>query len=434
MLSALLLAGLTLQSIDLGAEVHQVRVVDLDNDGFEDVVAVTAKELFIFRGTKHGLRKQPVTRILAPAVTVVGKGLCGFVINGYYHAVPDPMGDASKHGPAGARCLLGALGAGLPALLDSPGDVDGDGIDDAVLPDLDGFHVNGKLVPLPARSSIEILRNETFAIKYEIAVPVAGNWSGAGGELVFFEDKQILVYKGPKLVERIALHDEEAGAKATALRRTQILMADVDGDGRLDLLITPSWGKAGIFASFDTHAWLWLKGHVWNKEKNGLYPPASAIKVAGALIRPDLLDVDSDGDLDLVLCTIDMGVVGLATGSAPGLYQVYLFDGKRFKAPAAWTYKGKIGSDALMNLDPQPPVTFLPDLDGDGRPEAVERGNGVRLLIGDGEGKLVQAARLDVQLNTGSKPDGTSLGRVRSGKQRAAIPARTGIVFVEAVQ
>ena len=87
-----------------------------------------------------------------------------------------------------------------------------------------------------------------------------------------------------------------------------------------------------------------------------------------------------------------------------------------------------------MNLDPQPPVTFLPDLDGDGRPEAVERGNGVRLLVGDGEGKLVQAAKLDVQLNTGSRPDGTSLGRVRSGKQRAAIPARTGIVFVEAVR
>ncbi|MFQ5846025.1 MAG: hypothetical protein ACE5JG_13660, partial [Planctomycetota bacterium] len=55
MQAAWLLASLVLHTLDLGREVHQVRVADLDADGREDVVAATREGVLLFRGGPEGI-------------------------------------------------------------------------------------------------------------------------------------------------------------------------------------------------------------------------------------------------------------------------------------------------------------------------------------------------------------------------------------------
>ncbi len=59
MFAALVLAGVVLRPIALEDPVLDVRVADIDLDGHEDVVAITEKELFLFRGTAKGVPHVP---------------------------------------------------------------------------------------------------------------------------------------------------------------------------------------------------------------------------------------------------------------------------------------------------------------------------------------------------------------------------------------
>ena len=47
----LLVGGISLSPLDLGAPVVDARVADVDGDGVEDVVALTANELILLKGT-----------------------------------------------------------------------------------------------------------------------------------------------------------------------------------------------------------------------------------------------------------------------------------------------------------------------------------------------------------------------------------------------
>ena len=70
MLQLLLIAGVVLRPVPIDEPILDVRVVDVDADGSEDVVAVTEKSLLLLRSAKL-----PVVRRAAPPLTVVGKGL-----------------------------------------------------------------------------------------------------------------------------------------------------------------------------------------------------------------------------------------------------------------------------------------------------------------------------------------------------------------------
>jgi hypothetical protein len=415
MIPILLLAGLSFTVVDTKEPVLDVRVVDLDADGKEDIVAVTAHHLLLYSGGKG-----PPIRREAPPLTVVGRGLCGVVRKGRFHGVTDPFG-RFELGPPGAGSLLAALGRSPPALLDSPGDLDGDGMADAVLATETGFATPLGPLAMNHEATLEIDRNETFAVEYKIPRPVIGNWSGRGRELVFFHKDAVVSYRGSERTGRIGLPLSAKGKEAAAIRRNHVFLRDVDADGRLDLLVVMARGSTGLFGAFEANARLFKGGRIYDPERKGFYRPASFLKIAGALLAPDLLDLDSDGDLDLVLSAVNTSIIAAASGTAPGSYLLFRYEKGGFLRRPAWSLNAPVPLSSFQAV-PDPPVTFLPDLDSNGRPEAIERGAKLRLLEADAGG--VFRALGEASFDATRRP--------ARGRRMAVVPGRDGIVIVTA--
>ena len=418
MLPLLLLAGLVLEPVPHDEPVLAARVADIDADGHEDVVAVTAKDLLLYKRGKGPAIKRP-----AAPLTIVGRGLLAVVRDGKVHRITDPFGEAVESA-AGPASLLAILGKTKPALLQSPGDLDGDGRDDPLLCAPDGFHTPKGIVPVIPAARLEIKRNDAFAVEYGIPAAVVGSWTGKGRQLAFFHEGSVLAFDGKKEIERIAL-PLSSGKEAAAIRRNEVFIEDIDGDGRLDLLLVVARGKTELFAKFEAVARLFSGGRVYNHEKKGFYRPVSFVKVAGLLLRSDLVDVDGDGDLDLVMTTVTTSLASTvrtaATGKAPGTYYVFRHDDKGFARKPAWTYDSPIPLSAFTDK-PEAPVRFLPDYDEDGRPAGVViGGDGVR-LIHSRRGTFADGVRVAVK---GAQPPAI-------GRQRAAVAHAGGVVIVEA--
>jgi len=414
MLPLVLLAGLAVLPVDFGEPILEVRVADVDADGQEDLVAVSATHLYLLRGG-HA----PAVRRDAPPLTVVGRGMLGVVRDGRYHAVEDPFGEW-KEGAAGEPSLLAALGSCPPALLQAPGDLDGDGRDDPLLCGPAGFATPQGTIAVVPEAQLGIGRNEAFAVEYRIPVPVVGNWSGKGRELVLLANGEVRSFLSAHETDRVPVPLPERGEEAEAIRRNHLFVRDVNGDGRLDMVVIMAKGKTELFNRFEATARLFLGGHVYDHERKGFYRPASFLKISGILLDGDLVDVDGDGDLDLVLSSIDVSIFSMATGTAPGTYHLFRFEGDGYQRTPAWTFTGDVPLSAFTE-QPDPPVRFLPDLDGNGRPEALAVNGAVQVHEANAAGEFVLGPAVEVK----------GAGRPAIGRQRAAVPHDRGLVVVE---
>jgi hypothetical protein len=409
----LLLGGLTVSPIELGAPVLDARVADVDNDGREDIVAITEKELILLPGGHL-----PAIRREVPPLTVVGKGLLGVVRDGRFRRVEEPFG-AWKEGAPGEASLLGLLGRGTPAIVTSPGDLDGDGRDDPVLCGPKGFETPAGLVPFTLAASLEMDRNVSFAVEYRIPPPAVGSWSGAPHELVLFDDNTVRAFRGTEETDRVPLPMPGKDDEAQSIRRNQVFLRDVDGDGRLDLLVIFASGQTQLFAKFEATARLFLGGHIYDANRKSFFRPASFLKVAGVLLDSELVDVDGDGDLDLVLCTIDVSIFAAARATAPATYHVFRWTDGSYERKPAWTYDDEVPLSAFQ-AEPEPPVRFLPDYDGDGRPSAIFVGDEVCILLPDDHGFRAGPA---VRAPGARHPD--------FGRERAVVPFSQGVIVIE---
>lgn len=147
-----------------------------------------------------------------------------------------------------------------------------------------------------------------------------------------------------------------------------ITMGDVDGDGHVDLFVLRTPRGAVM-----RHQ-LWLNdgngGYVESRQDFGNIPGRAAL----------LLDLDGDGDLDLLL----------AQESGPSL--------------VAWDNDGRGGFKKTQALDPVPHIRAIlaGDLDRDGDSDVVVSGAYSAVLANDGWGKLADTGR---RYGGGSAPE-----------------------------
>lgn len=138
-----------------------------------------------------------------------------------------------------------------------------------------------------------------------------------------------------------------------------VKLVDVDGDGWLDLVLTRNTGTLNYFHN---------RGEAAAEAAAGAQAPARFERqtlpgVAAPAYATNWLDMDGDGDLDLVTATYDAGLLTdrgnefLVGGAAKGVYYYENRNG-RFSATSLATE-----SQALAIL--------LTDVNGDGRPDIV---------------------------------------------------------------
>lgn len=263
------------------------------------------------------------TPIWAPLrVELNGAPLLLLWAGGQYHLYTE-SGDllasvkAPSTGDLEARDRAG--GFGVDQTLRAPplaiGDVDGDGSEDLILPVGDQATV----------------------------------WFSRGGGLAVEQ----AVLKLPKRIEARD-GDDERWVTAAAWE-------DLDGDGRVDLLLSEMAGDGSFFGS--TAELSWYRG------TGGGFELAQTLTTGTGSWEVVLRDVDSDGDLDLVIPQVDIGVSSLARGLVskriPVQLSLYRNETGRFDG-------GAVLLQTFVDLDdPNTAWTVDADLDGDGRAELV---------------------------------------------------------------
>lgn len=162
---------------------------------------------------------------------------------------------------------------------------------------------------------------------------------------------------------------------------------DVDGDGRLDLLISHTSG--GIFDARSTTRLFLNRQGSWN-----LAQPDRELRETGSLSRNLLLDLDGDGRVELVHVRVPLGVLEsveiLLTSAIDANVALYAADGEgTFAQEPFFAHK----LDLAISLERQTSLGFIPTLDAD------LNGDGVRDLLDSGGGEA-----LEIHLGGGERP------------------------------
>ncbi|MCC7137969.1 MAG: VCBS repeat-containing protein [Planctomycetes bacterium] len=421
-------------------KVRAVRAVDADGDGRRDVVAL------VERKDASGAARQEVVVWRTPAAPVARtffdpaatlrvacdgpeagpRARAGAVALGRFadgggvrlrFLGPDGIVDvAAADGlptttVPGASALARAPGAPL-AFWDAVADLDRDGRDETWWPDVDGRVQVGKLV-LPVAHEGRRGVGDLFVHHARTPSLTPADADGDGRlELVWLDGTTLVVERldgGPATRVVLPFLAPDPARPPEELRAPRLSLADVDGDGRTDLVVTMVQGRADRLGGLRTSLYHYPGPFV--AADGTLVEPRARIDTESVALHPRFVDVTGDGKLDYVADSIRGNVVDLirrATGEDPEItYTLVRFDpatGTFEKAPYATFARGYSGAEARGNRFGRSGF-FEGDFDGDHVKDLLDLGTLHAVAIwrgGRGEGAFEEALLKAVPVKDGA--------------------------------
>lgn len=391
-----------LYRFDPQGKVRAVRAIDANGDGRLDLVAIVerpregqtpATEILVLRTPAKPAGPAfygdaDVTRIPcdvpprdgAGALALGRFGPKGEVWLDLLGSEHHPVAPSGADPPAGARGAAVPLpvplgrSAGAPLVFwDGVADLDGDGRDEAWLPAVSEVTVEGKR----SEASLAILKT---SIPSRIAADVDGDGTK---ELLGLEGQDLVArrFSDAKVLTKVRLPflEPDPTRPPEEIRTPRITIADADGDGKADLLVTLVAGRADKLGGLRTSLYHYA-GPFVDPKTGALAEPRCRIDTESVALHPRFVDVDGDGRLDYVADSIRgtmFDLVRRVMGADPTVfYSVYRFvPAKGTFEPTAWVDVERPYSGAEARGNKFGLSGFLEgDFDGDGARDLLDLG------------------------------------------------------------
>jgi hypothetical protein len=398
--------GVDLYKFDPGGRVRAVRTVDVDGDGRRDVVAIVevprpgeaARTELVWLRTPE--KPAPGT-FWSPAD--VKRLSCdeppwdtmGAVALRHVAGMPfrldflgplrgaartftgaNPYGEGTIPEPAGLPAVPVGRSPGTSlAFWDAVADLDGSGTDRVWLPG-----------PGPRASVDEAGRGDTslFSRRTRIETFVPADLDGDGKKELFGLDGQDLVAwrqggKAPAFKVHLPFLEPDPKRPPEEIRTPRLVVADADGDGKADLLVTLVAGRADRLGGLRTSLYHYA-GPLADPKTGALVEPRCRVDTESVALHPRFVDVDGDGRLDYVADSIRgtmFDLVKRIMGTDPTIwFSVYRFlpSTGTYEA-AAWVDMERPYSGAQARGNTFGRSGFLDgDFDGDGAKDLLDLG------------------------------------------------------------
>ena len=166
---------------------------------------------------------------------------------------------------------------------------------------------------------------------------------------------------GSETLREVSTHDDRE-------RTTVTKVADLDGDGRVDLVAQKFSAKDGIFSA-ETQIQVYYGRKTGGRDFFSRTPD-QVLKENGVQITAYVVDLDGDGRMDLIVPTVKLGLTQFIQMLLARTFDVdvYLyFMGKDGRYPASPSYRRSVSVQVDFKGHNSQPVYEVEDLNGDGR-------------------------------------------------------------------
>ena len=242
-------------------------------------------------------------------------------------------------------------------------------------------------IDLPPERRMAVGSHEHFALVTEHPTPRLADYDGdgridilavSGGALVgHLQSRRGSLSAKPTFRAPMSILDPNVNASAgNQLLRHIIDVVDIDGDRRIDLIVTRTRGKLDLFGSFESQIFHFRGPRFWSKESGDLVsPPSGVVKVTGVATAPVLFDLDGDGRRDLIVTTLTADAVGRTLLKRVNAgHRCYRYDAAKqtFETSPFFALERPYPLAWLERNDTSATHFFTGDFDGDGRRDLLD--------------------------------------------------------------